>query len=774
MPSFFQTFSAAVRGLFGPTPGAGLTPDQWVRGEDYASTVGGELTDPYTQSVWVWACIQALAGQVGQVPFKISRGKRGGPEVEGGPLWELLQHPHEQLDRFAFWELATAWFLLRGECFFVCLDANDGVVNLTQRGIGREIRKLAILPPDQMVPVIDGHTLQGWRFMGSTYTSPIASQWLLPEELIHWKKPNPYNWFRGVAPLSAALLAAKTDYATAQFCKGLMMNNADMGLIVSVEGNPSQEQRAQILSALRERKRKAGTADRPILLGGGAKIEKPTVAAADMEVLAQRKFSRQEICAAFGVNQEVLGFSEDANRAVSASAFSGFIDNTVAPLLSRAESALQPLARCYSGSAAGMSGTLVLWFAVDSIPDRQARRRTRFVTAKDVFQGMGIPLSVLNVAFDLDLPALPHGDNIYLPVTLEQVGVLGQAMPGAPAPQEPADGGDGDPESEVDPGETVQEAFKRLARALPLLRTPSSAAPPQAAADAKPQVAARGGVSHAYLAAIKGSEKKKKGFLRRFFLDQKARVLAHLKANTKSEASDDLPNQTAEDALLTSKFAKLLTLDIEFGGAQLAAELGIDFAMAPSEALRYLAVRQPKIVGINTTTWDELKATLSEGIASGEGFEALAQRVSEVFADAVGRRAEVIALTETNGAINTGRMIAMREAGITHKAWITSHLENTRDTHLACEREGPIPIDDLFEANGLSYPGDPSGPAHEVINCRCHLIAATDPDGAEPALASMRGTRMSFSAFLESKGLGPAPASVASPTPATPSQPHPN
>lgn len=45
--------------------------------------------------------------------------------------------------------------------------------------------------------------------------------------------------------------------------------------------------------------------------------------------------------------------------------------------------------------------------------------------------------------------------------------------------------------------------------------------------------------------------------------------------------------------------------------------------------------------------------------------------------------------------------------------------KRTRDTHAqinGVEEELRVPF-----ANGLLYPGDPSGPAKEVINCRCGL-----------------------------------------------------
>jgi hypothetical protein len=48
------------------------------------------------------------------------------------------------------------------------------------------------------------------------------------------------------------------------------------------------------------------------------------------------------------------------------------------------------------------------------------------------------------------------------------------------------------------------------------------------------------------------------------------------------------------------------------------------------------------------------------------------------------------------------------------------------------------------------HPGDPNGPANEVINCRCHLIALPDHE-SDTSLASMPSSfvRLGFGEWLE-------------------------
>ena len=95
------------------------------------------------------------------------------------------------------------------------------------------------------------------------------------------------------------------------------------------------EQREQLLASLRERKRRAGSADRPVLLWGGAEVVTPKLSSGDLQFLANRKFSCTEICGAFGVPEEIITTTEKAKYDVMAGARLNFIENRVVPFCRR-------------------------------------------------------------------------------------------------------------------------------------------------------------------------------------------------------------------------------------------------------------------------------------------------------------------------------------------------------------------------------------------------------------------------------------------------------
>jgi len=401
----------------------------WLRGEE-PDAVGPVLTNAYQQVVWVYRAVNALAEQVANVPFVFSRGERGRENlVTSGPLLDFYARPHPQLSRFEYWELRVIWLMLRGECFRVPIfsdtlnpsslrNTDHGTRNTLQRfndrSSRRTLEKILILDPSHFQHIIQDHQLVGWRYTGCGNSTPLASQVFLPEEVWYEKLPNPFDFWRGMPPLYAAAMAAKTDFAASNFMRGIIENNGDAGMIVRNDKRMDPEQEEQLLAELRKRKRRAGIADRPMLLTGVSEIIKPSLSSSDLQFLENRKFSRAEICAAFGVPEEILTATDHAKYDVMQGARQNFIENRVAPLCCRLEAAEDVVVKNLDPNAVG-------WFDLDSLPIMQQARRNRLMAARTGFD-MGIPFNELNRVLDLGFKHLPWGDDGYVAAGMQKVG----------------------------------------------------------------------------------------------------------------------------------------------------------------------------------------------------------------------------------------------------------------------------------------------------------------------------------------------------------------
>lgn len=123
---------------------------------------------------------------------------------------------------------------------------------------------------------------------------------------------------------------------------------------------------------------------------------------------------------------------------------------------------------------------------------------------------------------------------------------------------------------------------------------------------------------------------------------------------------------------------------------------------------------------INNTTKGKLQKTLSEGITNGESVPKLRDRVSGVYTEAKTSRAEKIAITETHNTVGIVTQETYQTAGVQQKEWLTTTDGRERDSHAAIDGQ-IVGVNQTF-GNGLSFPGDPTGAAEEVVDCRCVLL----------------------------------------------------
>ena len=87
------------------------------------------------------------------------------------------------------------------------------------------------------------------------------------------------------------------------------------------------------------------------------------------------------------------------------------------------------------------------------------------------------------------------------------------------------------------------------------------------------------------------------------------------------------------------------------------------------------------------------------------------------------------------------------------KEWIASFDDRTRSSHAEAGASEPIPYNEAFMVGGslLMYPGDPSGPAAEVVNCRCSV--APFPKQEAQTVGELSGFNFGL-ASAESTGFG--------------------
>jgi hypothetical protein len=183
-----------------------------------------------------------------------------------------------------------------------------------------------------------------------------------------------------------------------------------------------------------------------------------------------------------------------------------------------------------------------------------------------------------------------------------------------------------------------------------------------------------------------------------------------------------------------------------------ARVLGRDYQWAARPFVtQYLAEVTNRLVRLPEEVYDLVAGQVSQGVNLGESIPKLSARVDTVLSTTESEhwpnRATVIARTETIGALNAGRHDAFRVVADDadeqlFTMWLATDDHRTRPTHVEAEGQR-VPVGQPFLVGGseLAFPGDPTGPPQEVIQCRCVALLVDADENVDLSNRQMRPNR---------------------------------
>lgn len=147
----------------------------------------------------------------------------------------------------------------------------------------------------------------------------------------------------------------------------------------------------------------------------------------------------------------------------------------------------------------------------------------------------------------------------------------------------------------------------------------------------------------------------------------------------------------------------------------------------------YLNAAGNRLRNIPDEVYALIVTEVERGIREGLALERVRDAIDEILTASGSQRwrnrAMTVARTETIGAVNAGvyrgAVLEAQERGdlAPAKVWISTEDKRTRPTHVAADKQRTL-LESPFRVGGapLLFPGDPRGPAAEVINCRCSML----------------------------------------------------
>ncbi len=350
---------------------------------------------------WVYACVNAIAEEVATVKLHLMRKTKDGvQEVENHPAVNLLHDVNPHMSSSELFFGTQAYAELEGNSFWYMPS-------------GTAVKKPAeiwLLDPTRVKVVKNQQTF----ISGYTYQNEKAQTVPLEvSEVLHFKRFNPLNRYRGMGTVQAAALAIDIDTYSAQWNRNFFYNSALPSATLETEGTLTDEQFNRIKARWEAQYKGVENAHKFAILEGGLKFNKISMTQKEMDFLEQRRFSRDEILGIFRVPKTILGIVEDVNRANAEASEYVFARRVIKPrmqfITDRLNEFYLPLF--------GLNQNEYYFSFEDPVPENVE------LTLKEDETGLRAGYLMINeVREKRGLPPVKNGDVIYQPISLMPIG----------------------------------------------------------------------------------------------------------------------------------------------------------------------------------------------------------------------------------------------------------------------------------------------------------------------------------------------------------------
>lgn len=278
-------------------------------------------------SAWVYSDITLIANRAASKDAMPTVKQQAGEELEdvgNHPFEQLLRKPNPLMSGSFLVRYLTEWYLLQGEAYcFISTQAQG-------RG---EPQELWPLPSSAIIPrpeTLRASTLDGRPVIDFEYTVNGQVTLLPGENVAFWRMPNPFDWWRGLSPLSAAIMGVQIDYSQGRFVRDYFRK--DNAIPTALATLPQQMTRGDFDSAVALVREQIEAGKRILFTrSGDLTLQTLTHTLEQMQMIAARQFNRDEIDRVYGVPQGLVsgGLSGDSRLAAEIA----FARNTVQPLI---------------------------------------------------------------------------------------------------------------------------------------------------------------------------------------------------------------------------------------------------------------------------------------------------------------------------------------------------------------------------------------------------------------------------------------------------------
>jgi len=733
-------YGAPVTTNLGISPGRGYH-DSWDIERAYREGI--------KKVTWVARAVDAIAGNQARLPMIMRSGNSAfGKIITDHDTLKILNskaNPGE--NSYIFRHRLSAQLLISTRGAFV------------EQIRGRDGRVIALhlLPPEYTSPIPDPKKFVS----GFEVLLPGAGRTVVPASDVLWfRHPHPLNPYLSMTPMEAAGIAIEIENLSKFYNRNFLLNDGRPGGLLVVRGDMDEDDKEELRSRFRGNIARAGGIT-VLASEDGVDFVDTASNPRDAAYVEMRRITKEEILAAFGVPESVIGNAANRTFSNAGEEIKVFWMETMIPHL-------EMLARGFDA----LDDKHYFDFDTSNVPmlilakqERESHLLTEFssglITANEYRKATGREEVESDLADTmLANPNLaPIGNTEREMPYVDPAAAQAAAMPGQPgmdpnaipgqppaaaSQSGPYAGQGGVPQNAITSGDPNAAI---LAEGAP----PPSPEAVSAAQEAGFQVQGMSAPSGEIMTKsedihfqvdeqfeIKAARDVERWelildrTLERFF-ERQQRVVMEKVGGAKAQKAFSEGRLDVSQVFDIAAWNRQVREDLRpvLAGIMLeAAESAFQGAdksvnTADEQYQETLDAQTARMEQINSTTQEQIAAAITEAFSGGEeddGSILLKAAVLAIFLKAQSKRRQRIAEIEAKAAYNGGIYMAGQQRGLRSKTWLTEMDDRVRPEHAVLHGK-TVSIDQSFNVGNvdLRYPGDPLAPPNLSIGCRCKL-----------------------------------------------------
>lgn len=366
-----------------------------------ASFIGsaGNVTDAYSENVWVFSAVRKIGNLVARVPlrFRALTDNIDDPPQNitdrNNPWVRLFNNPNPLMEKNQLWKATLIHYEVYGECFWL-LRKSDGYTPISK--FGEVPGAIDVASKDSITPRYSDNTktrLVGWNYKNGTVTQELE-MW----QVLRFFEYNPKGILSSIAPTKVSAMAIGIDHKAHIYNDKFFKNGGQIAGFL-VDRNPDSELTDDEARKIRDAWDAnyggiAGAHKTPVLSNGLDFV--PTGATQkDMDFLNMTQFLRDEIIGSFGVPKNKLGIFDGLSFANSKQANKDFYLDILIPKMDYLVSVINQ-------KMLGKSN-IEAYFDYSVIEALKEERDTKINGAVQLY-AMGYSLNSINKVQDLGMP----------------------------------------------------------------------------------------------------------------------------------------------------------------------------------------------------------------------------------------------------------------------------------------------------------------------------------------------------------------------------------